>query len=212
MARMTGIEPHIQLGNQTTTMTTWTARPALWSRRAKERPVNRRRATEECVRRRRGLGHDASVEIHELGLDDGDLLREAVRRFRRVELDETESFLSDPATIALAMVCDREVVGWVWGNRQRHAAGYSQVQLYEIEVVPEHRGRGVGRALLSRFRDLAASEGHRKMWLFTDDGNAPAKALYQSIGGSASPHEDATFWWQRQPGRHHEPTEVTDTP
>lgn len=147
------------------------------------------------------LVHDAGVEIHELGSDDGDLLREAVRRFRRVELDETESFLSDPATVALAMVRDREVVGWVWGNRQRHAAGYSQVQLYEIEVAPEHRGRGIGRALLTRFRDLAMSEGHRKMWLFTDEGNVPAKALYRSTGGSASPHEDVTFWWQLQADR-----------
>ncbi|MEV0680220.1 GNAT family N-acetyltransferase [Actinosynnema sp. NPDC050436] len=88
------------------------------------------------------------------------------------------------------------VVGWVWGCRQRHVGGYSQVQLHEIGVAEAQRGRGIGRALLTAFREHAISEGHRRMWLFTDEDNHAAKALYESAGGSPSPHDDAGYWWQ----------------
>jgi ribosomal protein S18 acetylase RimI-like enzyme len=84
----------------------------------------------------------------------------------------------------------------VWGLRQRHAAGYSQVQLYEIGVIAAVRRMGVGRALLTAFRELAVREGHRRMWLFTDEDNRPAKALYEAMGGEPSPHDDAGYWWQ----------------
>ncbi len=104
--------------------------------------------------------------------------------------------MEDPATIAFVALESREVIGWVWGMRQRHAGGYSQVQLYEIGVVERLRKRGVGRALLTAFRDLAVAEGHRRMWLFTDEDNAAAKALYEATGGEPSLHDDAGYWWQ----------------
>jgi hypothetical protein len=34
------------------------------------------------------------------------------------------------------------------------------------------------------------------MWLFTDEDNRPAKALYEAMGGEPSPHDDAGYWWQ----------------
>jgi hypothetical protein len=70
------------------------------------------------------------------------------------------------------------------------------VQLYEIGVVERLWKRGVGRALLTAFRDLAVAEGHRRMWLVTDEDNAAAKALYETTGGEPSLHDDAGYWWQ----------------
>lgn len=141
---------------------------------------------------RHGLGMSTVL----LGVDDGVLLRAAVRRFRGVDPDDPDAFLADPATIAMATLDGAEVVGWAWGTRQRHVCGYTQVQLYEIEVESTRRGRGLGRALLVHFLDLAAVEGHRRMWLFTDEANVVAKSLYESTGGQPSPQEDATYWWQ----------------
>jgi hypothetical protein len=46
------------------------------------------------------------------------------------------------------------------------------------------------------FLDLAIREGHRKMWLFTDEDNHAAKALYKAAGGQPSAHDDAGYWWQ----------------
>jgi ribosomal protein S18 acetylase RimI-like enzyme len=134
-----------------------------------------------------------------LGADEGDLLRAAVHRFRGVWLDEPAMFLADPATIAIVTLDGEEVVGWARGTRQRHACGYTQVQLYEIGVAPTRRGEGLGRALLDHFLRLVTAEGHRRMWLFTDEANVVAKSLYESAGGRPSPHQDATYWWQLGP-------------
>jgi ribosomal protein S18 acetylase RimI-like enzyme len=105
-------------------------------------------------------------------------------------------FLRDDATLALVALADAEVVGWVWGLRQRHVCGYSQVQLYEIEVAPGMRRRGVGRALMTAFLEIVRAEGHAKMWLFTSQDNVAAKGLYRAMGGGPSLHDDAGFWWQ----------------
>lgn len=131
-----------------------------------------------------------------LGPGDDELFGAAVSAFRGVRLTDHSAFLADPASIALTAAVDSAVIGWAWGTRQRHACGYSQLQLYDIEVSSEHRRRGVGRALLTRVLAIATAEGHRRMWLFTDEANAAAQALYRSEGGVASMHDDAAFWWQ----------------
>ncbi|ACU38700.1 GCN5-related N-acetyltransferase [Actinosynnema mirum DSM 43827] len=136
------------------------------------------------------------VLVHPLTPADHDLLDAAVRLFRATEVADHTPFLADPASIAFVALEEGRVIGWAWGVRQRHAAGYSQVQLYELAVARTSRRRGVGRALLTAFRDLARAEGHRRMWLFTDQGNTAAKALYASEGGEPSPHDDAGYWWQ----------------
>lgn len=136
------------------------------------------------------------MRIHRLTSNDHDLLGAAVRKFRGAEVPDHTPFLNDPSSIAFLALDGDDVSGWVWGLRQRHVCGYSQVQLYEIGVDETARRRGVGRALLNAFRDQAVREGHRKMWLFTDEDNHAAKALYEAAGGQPSPHDDAGYWWQ----------------
>ncbi|GAA1301954.1 GNAT family N-acetyltransferase [Saccharothrix xinjiangensis] len=136
------------------------------------------------------------MRVHLLTAEDHRLLDAAVRKFRDVVVEDHAPFLADPAAVAFVALEDGEVVGWAWGCRQRHACGYSQVQLYEIGVVEQARGRGIGRALLTAFREHAVREGHRRMWLFTDEGNHAAKALYEAAGGRPSSHDDAGYWWQ----------------
>jgi GNAT superfamily N-acetyltransferase len=136
------------------------------------------------------------MRVERLTVQDHALLDAAVRRFRGVVVKDHGPFLADPSTMAFVAVDDGEVIGWAWGLRQRHAAGYTQVQLYEIEVTETARRRGVGRALLTAFRDQAVREGHRRMWLFTDSDNHAAMALYEAEGGEPSAHNDAGYWWQ----------------
>ena len=142
------------------------------------------------------MSHDGSVEIRALGPQDNEVFGTAVHMFRGISVEDHSAFLGDPATIALVAVEDETVAGWAWGTRQRHACGYSQVQLYEIEVTAQHHRRGIGRALLSQFLDIVRAEGHRRMWLFTDETNTVAQSLYRSEGGEPSLHDDAAFWWQ----------------
>lgn len=51
-----------------------------------------------------------------------------------------------------------------------------------IAVMPQWRGRGVGRALLSAARDRAFATGHERVGLIVDFENPRAEALYKSLG------------------------------
>jgi ribosomal protein S18 acetylase RimI-like enzyme len=134
--------------------------------------------------------------VKRLGPGDEELLGAAVRAFRGVEDADPEASLADPAMVVLLALGDGgDVLGWAWGFRQRHLAGYSQVQLYQVDVAPGARRQGVGRALVGEFLAVVRAEGHSKMWLFTGEDNAPALALYESLGGGASGRTHETYWW-----------------
>jgi ribosomal protein S18 acetylase RimI-like enzyme len=140
-----------------------------------------------------------AVRVRVLGVDDAELWDRTVRRFRDVVTDPVP-FLADPSTVPVVATGPADALaGWAWGLRQRHAAGYTQIQLYEIEVEATWRRHGVGRALLREFLSLARREGQRRLWLFTDEDNHAATGLYESLGGLPSPHRDAGYWWQLDP-------------
>ena len=54
--------------------------------------------------------------------------------------------------------------------------------LAELYVVPERRGRGLGRALMQAALALARSRGADHMDLGTAENDAIARALYESLG------------------------------
>lgn len=51
-----------------------------------------------------------------------------------------------------------------------------------IAVLPQHRGNGVGKALINAMCDKAVSEGHTCMGLIVDCDNPRAESLYNSLG------------------------------
>jgi ribosomal protein S18 acetylase RimI-like enzyme len=62
--------------------------------------------------------------------------------------------------------------------------GFVSTDIPEISIGVEAawRGRGVGRALLEALVDAARAQGHEALSLSVDHRNAPALALYRSIG------------------------------
>jgi ribosomal protein S18 acetylase RimI-like enzyme len=54
--------------------------------------------------------------------------------------------------------------------------------LNDLFVHPEHRGRGVARALMDAARRLAHETDAASLFLETAHDNAPARALYESLG------------------------------
>lgn len=141
------------------------------------------------------MERDMSVQIVEVGLAEHRLWAEAVALFRGVRHDQHIRFLSDSATVAFVARDDDRVVGWAWGHRLLRADGDSMLLLYEIEVIGDERGKGIGRSLVEAFLELGRRERHQKMWLLTDEDNSAARSVYEATGGRRSNQHDISYWW-----------------
>jgi GNAT superfamily N-acetyltransferase len=79
---------------------------------------------------------------------------------------------------------DGAVVGRLWFAER--GAGF---WLYQIDLDPEVRGRGLGREAMQLFEAEALRLGATELWLNVNGGNVVARSLYRSLGwAEASVH------------------------
>jgi ribosomal protein S18 acetylase RimI-like enzyme len=95
----------------------------------------------------------------------------------------TARFLSSEGHHLLVAVEDDDVpIGFISGVETTHPDKGTELFLYELAVLPAHRNRGVGRALVEGLADLARSRGCYGMWVGTEPDNAAALAAYLAAG------------------------------
>lgn len=101
-------------------------------------------------------------------------------RLREV-LDHDTTALQGHGTVALLVGAEPEGFAIV---RLRPSLYSSALEAYlaELYVVPEHRGRGLGRALLRASLELARELGADRIELGTSEDDLSARALYESHG------------------------------
>ncbi|MEY9963858.1 GNAT superfamily N-acetyltransferase [Streptacidiphilus sp. MAP12-16] len=89
-----------------------------------------------------------------------------------------------PGTVLRWLEADGVRVGALWVALiwAQHPDGRDLAWVFDVEVLPDHRGRGHGRSLmlLAERECLAAGVGHLGLNVFAD--NVPANALYRSLG------------------------------
>jgi GNAT superfamily N-acetyltransferase len=92
-------------------------------------------------------------------------------------------FLSDKERYLLLALEGDRIAGSLTGHalRQPHRRE-PQFLLYEIDVRPERRKRGIGRALVQTFIDEARDRGAFEVWVLTNLSNDAARRLYASCG------------------------------
>lgn len=77
-------------------------------------------------------------------------------------------------------------------------------EVKSMYVVPEHRGRGLGRTLLREVERIAAEHGCTRARLDTNDYLEDALRLYRSAGYREVPdyngNEKANLWFERRLG------------
>ena len=54
--------------------------------------------------------------------------------------------------------------------------------VYDIWVAPDHRGKGIGKALVTWAGEWARKRGHRKIKLEVSETNARARHVYEALG------------------------------
>ena len=63
--------------------------------------------------------------------------------------------------------------------------GVHGIYLEDLYVMPEYRGTGLGRALLTSLAELAAERGYARLERAVLDWNQPAIDFYRSLGAVA---------------------------
>jgi GNAT superfamily N-acetyltransferase len=104
---------------------------------------------------------------------EADLLRDGfgpTKRFDCIIADWTESSTTTPVGFALYF--------YNYSTWRGHAGIY----LEDLYVSPEHRGKGIGRALLTRVAAIAVAEGCPRYEWAVLDWNQPSIDFYHSLG------------------------------
>ena len=101
--------------------------------------------------------------------------------------EQTDSLLplgiETPGTLLLIAETPEGVsIGHVWVALQRQPGSGSGAWIYDIEVEPQHRGKGFGRALLLAAEEETARHGISKIGLNVFGSNTTARNLYESAG------------------------------
>lgn len=94
--------------------------------------------------------------------------------------ERIERGANSPTDLPLVARIGDEVIGLAWGRVQE--ADPREVHVYQVWVAPEHRGRGVGQALLGAIIAWARESGARQISLEATCGNSAAMRLYAREG------------------------------
>lgn len=101
--------------------------------------------------------------------------------------EEFDELLPDGlATDSQLLLCARdetgEQVGILWLSLVHPRGAPDTAYVYDLEIVPEHRGQGYGRAVLAAGEDVLRGHGVNALGLNVFGDNATAIRLYATSG------------------------------
>lgn len=126
---------------------------------------------------------DRSVQSYAQEFVDSGFLTEQEARNRAAEdfAKLLPSGLQTPGHDVFTAVDGDEVVGTLWLSFTVRARGL-EAFVYEVTVDPAHRGRGYGRSIMEAGHAWCRDRGAVAVGLNVFGHNAPARALYESLG------------------------------
>jgi ribosomal protein S18 acetylase RimI-like enzyme len=107
----------------------------------------------------------------------------------REALDETHTLLMQrPGNrIIVAENEQGQRVGLLWFGISRNlVTGEEEAWVYNVSVVSEHQGQGIGLRLMQHAEELARGEGFRTLGLMVSSHNDRARALYEKLSYQAT--------------------------
>lgn len=88
-----------------------------------------------------------------------------------------------PEQFVLVAEDDGAVVGFCIGGPSRPPDDWFRGEVYAIYVLPEHHGRGLGRAMLHAAAQELNDRGFLSMIIWVLRENAPSRRFYERMGG-----------------------------
>ena len=91
-----------------------------------------------------------------------------------------EEFSSPTRHFVVAVDADQNIIGYAGV----FAPGAAEADILTVGVVPEHRGKGIAKALMALITNWAIEQGTTAMMLEVKTDNLQAIGLYESLGYS----------------------------
>jgi aminoglycoside 3-N-acetyltransferase I len=143
------------------------------------------------------------MRVRRLGVEAVALAGEAVRSLKGPAPPDSSGdrhlrpFLARPENILLVAEEDGAPVGFLVAYvLDRVDRSRTMVCLYEIEVSPASRRRGIGRAMVTELLALCRRGNAAKIWVVASRSNAAAMRLYASTGARAAAPDDVVFVYE----------------
>jgi ribosomal protein S18 acetylase RimI-like enzyme len=129
------------------------------------------------------------VNVRRLAAGDEDVVAQLA------EDEPQTALLSDPRTIFLvAFDEDGAAMGFLFGYELLRRHGDPTIFfVYEVEVAPEYRRRGVARRLFHALAETAREREIATGFVLTNASNTAAMRLYEAVGGTR-PNPDDVMW------------------
>lgn len=145
------------------------------------------------------------MEIRRLGPGDENLAIRAIHRLKpaaeRAGNDASPEHMrrllgDDRNTLIVASDGGRPVGFLVAYRFPRVDRDREMVYLYEIEVVPEYRRRGIGTRMIRQLEEVCRARDVLKIWVGTEAGNLAARALYEATGARCERDDYAEYTYE----------------
>ncbi len=141
------------------------------------------------------MAFSAAHEIRRLGPEDVAALRGMLAAFA-VAFDDADTYLgaqpddtylgdllADPAFVALAAFLKGDVAGGLVAYELRKfERRRSEFYIYDLAVLEAHRRQGIATGLINALKPIARASGGSVIFVQADVMDAPAVALYDSLG------------------------------
>ena len=107
-----------------------------------------------------------------------------------------ERFLSTPGNLLAVATDSGTVVGMASAIAYVHPDKPLQLFINEVGVSARVRGRGIGKRLMRALLEQGRALGCTEAWVATETGNAPARALYDSLAGTEDADHAVVYTWK----------------
>jgi GNAT superfamily N-acetyltransferase len=114
---------------------------------------------------------------------EADLLRDGFGETKRFDCLIAE--WSEPPTDNLQPATHNQAVGFaLYFHNYSTWRGHAGIHIEDLYVNPEHRGKGIGKALLTRVAAIAVEEGCTRLQWDVLEWNTPAIGFYEQMGAT----------------------------
>ncbi|MFQ2317935.1 GNAT family N-acetyltransferase [Aeromonas caviae] len=126
------------------------------------------------------------------------LLAETGEGAEKASLEDIAAAISDERCYLLVALHDDEPVGLLSAYRFPDVrTGGHLAYLYDIEVLDEKRGRGIGKGLVNTLIACCTRDGVRLVWAGTDMANKAARQTFVTTGGKVEGDAYVEYEWDR---------------